>query len=135
MLSGATVVPYLAVSFAVYDTLKEQLPDDRQSRAAAWYPLAKIGMGATAGVVAQVPLSLHRFSCRVLLGDLHYNNTAHRQCKACATGSVSANSVDPTPMRHHRIMEVSLQRVAKGLHVSPDHRLRGAPTAGCRNVG
>ena len=54
VLSGATVVPYLAVSFAVYDHLKAQLPDDRASRATWWHPLAKIGMGATAGVIAQV---------------------------------------------------------------------------------
>ncbi|CAL8463599.1 g3133 [Coccomyxa elongata] len=53
VLSGATVVPYLAVSFAVYDHLKAQLPDDRASRATWWHPLAKIGMGATAGIVAQ----------------------------------------------------------------------------------
>lgn len=54
MLSGATVVPYLAVSFAVYDHLKAQLPDDRASRATWWHPAAKVAMGATAGVVAQV---------------------------------------------------------------------------------
>lgn len=51
------MVPYLAVSFAVYDQLKAQLPDDRASRATWWHPLAKIGMGATAGIVAQVWLS------------------------------------------------------------------------------
>ena len=37
-LSGAVVVPYLAVSFSVYDHLRAQLPEDRQSRGAWWQP-------------------------------------------------------------------------------------------------
>ena len=53
MLSGAVVVPYLAVSFSVYDHLRAQLSDSRHSRHTWWHPLAKVGMGATAGVVAQ----------------------------------------------------------------------------------
>ena len=52
-MSGAVVVPYLAVSFSVYDHLRAQLPEDRASRASWWHALAKVGMGATAGVVAQ----------------------------------------------------------------------------------
>lgn len=63
MLSGAAVVPYLAVSFSVYDHLKAQVKEDRTTRQLWWYPLAKIGMGATASTVAQVrvfpPASLH----------------------------------------------------------------------------
>ena len=54
MLSGATVVPYLAVSFSVYDQLKAQVKEDRNTRQLWWYPLAKLGMGATASMVAQV---------------------------------------------------------------------------------
>ncbi len=54
MLSAAIIVPYLAISFAVYDELKQQLPDDRGSRASWWYPSAMVGMGATAGILAQV---------------------------------------------------------------------------------
>ena len=54
LVSGAVVVPYLAVSFSVYDHLRAQLPEDRASRAAWWHAPAKVGMGATAGVVAQV---------------------------------------------------------------------------------
>ena len=54
LLSGATVVPYLAVSFSVYDHLKAQVKEDRTTRQLWWYPLAKVGMGATASTVAQV---------------------------------------------------------------------------------
>ncbi|CAK0738628.1 hypothetical protein CVIRNUC_001070 [Coccomyxa viridis] len=53
LLSGATVVPYLAVSFSVYDHLKAQVKEDRTTRQLWWYPLAKVGMGATASTVAQ----------------------------------------------------------------------------------
>ena len=54
VLSGATVVPYLAVSFSVYDQLKAQVKEDRNTRQLWWYPFAKLGMGATASTVAQV---------------------------------------------------------------------------------
>ena len=65
MLSGAVVVPYLAVSFSVYDHLRAQLSDSRQSRGTWWHPLAKVGMGATAGVVAQASvLSTSDLCCR-----------------------------------------------------------------------
>ena len=59
VLSGAAVVPYLAVSFSVYDHLKAQVKEDRTTRQLWWYPLAKIGMGATASTIAQVRVS-HR---------------------------------------------------------------------------
>lgn len=49
------MVPYLAVSFTVYDHLKAQVKEDRSTRQLWWYPLAKVGMGATASTVAQVP--------------------------------------------------------------------------------
>ena len=54
MLSGSTVVPYLAVSFSVYDQLKAQVKEDRNTRQLWWYPVAKLGMGATASTIAQV---------------------------------------------------------------------------------
>ena len=58
LLSGATVVPYLAVSFSVYDHLKAQVKEDRTTRQLWWYPLAKVGMGATASTIAQVCMGL-----------------------------------------------------------------------------
>lgn len=65
-LSAAVIVPYLAISFAVYDELKQQLPDDKASRATWWHPTAMVGMGATAGIVAQVSHETHS-SCLVSL--------------------------------------------------------------------
>ncbi len=59
VLSGTTVVPYLAVSFSVYDQLKAQVKEDRNTRQLWWYPIAKLGMGATASTVAQVPSATH----------------------------------------------------------------------------
>ena len=55
-LSAAGVVPYLAVSFAVYDELKAMLPASKAARLEWWYPVAKIGIGATAAVIAQACL-------------------------------------------------------------------------------
>jgi hypothetical protein len=66
VLSGAAVVPYLAVSFSVYDHLKAQVKEDRTTRQLWWYPLAKIGMGATASTVAQVRVS-RRHLCMTAL--------------------------------------------------------------------
>ena len=59
-LSAAGVVPYLAVSFAVYDELKAMLPGSKAARLEWWYPVAKIGIGAIAAVVAQACLPLHQ---------------------------------------------------------------------------
>ena len=85
MLSGAVVVPYLAVSFSVYDHLRAQLSDSRQSRHTWWHPLAKVGMGATAGVVAQASapspvflLSLPNRSPALLSGIWHALCTASK---------------------------------------------------------
>ncbi len=63
LLSGATVVPYLAVSFSVYDQLKAQVKEDRNTRQLWWYPLAKLGMGATASTVAQVLCPFCTYVC------------------------------------------------------------------------
>jgi hypothetical protein len=52
-LSAAGTVPYLAVSFAAYDELKALLPGRKASRLEWWYPVAKIGCGAAAAVIAQ----------------------------------------------------------------------------------
>lgn len=52
-LSAAGIVPYLAVSFAVYDELKAMLPGSKAARLEWWYPVAKIGIGAAAAVTAQ----------------------------------------------------------------------------------
>ena len=49
-------MPYLAVSFAVYDELKAMLPASKAARLEWWYPVAKIGIGATAAVIAQACL-------------------------------------------------------------------------------
>ena len=54
------MVPYLAVSFSVYDHLKAQVKEDRTTRQLWWYPLAKVGMGATASTVAQVCIGTSR---------------------------------------------------------------------------
>ena len=56
-------MPYLAVSFSVYDQLKAQVKEDRNTRQLWWYPLAKLGMGATASTVAQVWSAAHREGC------------------------------------------------------------------------
>ncbi|GFH11643.1 uncharacterized protein HaLaN_07175 [Haematococcus lacustris] len=53
-LSMLGVVPYMSVSLATYDSLKEQLPLDKFSRAQWWYPLAKMGCGCAAAAAAQV---------------------------------------------------------------------------------
>ena len=53
-LSGVTATSYIAVSFAIYDQLNSQLPLDRASTSAWWFPAAKLGVGATAGLVGQV---------------------------------------------------------------------------------
>ena len=50
--STAAVAPYLAISFATYDELQSLLPNDRESRSAWWYGLAKLGSGAVAGLLA-----------------------------------------------------------------------------------
>lgn len=47
------VVVYTSISFSAYDTLKHQLPTDKQSKEQWWYPFAKIGCGAAAGIAAQ----------------------------------------------------------------------------------
>ena len=50
--STAAVVPYLAISFTVYDELQSRLADNRDIRSAWWYGLTKLGSGAAAGLVA-----------------------------------------------------------------------------------
>lgn len=47
------VMVYTSISFTAYDTLKHQLPSDKQSKEQWWYPFAKIGCGAAAGIAAQ----------------------------------------------------------------------------------
>ena len=83
MLSGATVVPYLAVSFSVYDQLKAQVKEDRNTRQLWWYPLAKLGMGATASTVAQVWSAIHRavcVTCHEMFADADVQGTGLRKC-------------------------------------------------------
>lgn len=67
-LSAAGIVPYLAVSFAVYDELKAMLPNRKAARLEWWYPVAKIGIGATAAVVAQARQNLDATRCALSLG-------------------------------------------------------------------
>eukprot|EP00879_Flechtneria_rotunda_P033535 GHRR01037151.1.p1 GENE.GHRR01037151.1~~GHRR01037151.1.p1 ORF type:complete len:190 (+),score=53.00 GHRR01037151.1:93-662(+) len=47
------VAVYTSMSFTAYDTLKQRLPSDKASKEQWWYPLAKIGCGAAAGIAAQ----------------------------------------------------------------------------------
>uniref|UniRef100_A0A383VTZ2 ADP,ATP carrier protein n=1 Tax=Tetradesmus obliquus TaxID=3088 RepID=A0A383VTZ2_TETOB len=47
------VVVYTSISFTAYDSLKQQLPADKASKEQWWYPFAKIGCGAAAGIAAQ----------------------------------------------------------------------------------
>ena len=44
------IVPYLGLSFACYDQLKGYLPQDAESKSKAWYPWAKLAVGACSGV-------------------------------------------------------------------------------------
>lgn len=71
VLSGSTVVPYLAVSFSVYDQLKAQVKEDRNTRQLWWYPLAKLGMGATASTIAQVLTAPRNEDCTSCCPSLH----------------------------------------------------------------
>jgi hypothetical protein len=50
-LLGSAV--YTSAALVAYDELRAALPCDRASRQAAWFPLAQVGAGAAAGVVAQ----------------------------------------------------------------------------------
>ncbi|KAL3140504.1 hypothetical protein ABBQ32_005089 [Trebouxia sp. C0010 RCD-2024] len=52
LASAAGVVPYLAISFTMYDELQSRLPDNKDARSAWWYGLTKLGSGAAAGLVA-----------------------------------------------------------------------------------
>ncbi|KAI8463413.1 MAG: mitochondrial carrier domain-containing protein [Monoraphidium minutum] len=52
-LSLPGVVVYTSVSFTAYDYFKHLLPSDKASKEAWWYPFAKMGAGAAAGVAAQ----------------------------------------------------------------------------------
>ncbi|KIY98530.1 substrate carrier [Monoraphidium neglectum] len=52
-LSLPGVVVYTSVSFTAYDYFKHNLPSDKVSKEAWWYPFAKMGCGAAAGVAAQ----------------------------------------------------------------------------------
>ena len=54
LLSGVGASSYIAVSLTAYDDLNSRLPRDRASCAAWWYPAAKIGTGAAAGLAGQV---------------------------------------------------------------------------------
>ena len=54
LLSSAGVSSYIAVSFAVYDELNGHLPKDRTSCSTWWFPAAKLGTGAAAGLAGQV---------------------------------------------------------------------------------
>eukprot|EP00798_Chlamydomonas_sp_ICE-L_P030784 gene30784-35825_t len=47
------IVPHMSVSFTTYESLKNQLPDDKQSRSSWWFPFLKMGCGAAAAVTAQ----------------------------------------------------------------------------------
>ncbi|KAF8055733.1 cation/proton exchanger 4 [Scenedesmus sp. PABB004] len=47
------VAVYMGISFSAYDALKQQLPGGKESKEAWWYPFAKIGAGAGAGIAAQ----------------------------------------------------------------------------------
>jgi len=67
-LSAAGIVPYLAVSFAVYDELKAMLPNRKAARLEWWYPVAKIGIGAMAAVVAQARQNPDATRCAHSLG-------------------------------------------------------------------
>jgi Mitochondrial carrier protein len=52
-LSLPGVMVYTSVSFGAYDALRSALPTDKASKDAWWYPFAKIGAGAGAGIAAQ----------------------------------------------------------------------------------
>lgn len=45
VFSLAGIVPYLGLSFTAYDELKKFLPADDESKAAYWYPFAKVCIG------------------------------------------------------------------------------------------
>jgi hypothetical protein len=45
-LAAVTTVPYLAVCFSAYDILSRQLPSDKRSTHAWWFPALKIGTAA-----------------------------------------------------------------------------------------
>ena len=47
---------YLATSFQAYDELNSRLPTNRDFRSSFAYPVAKMGAGAAAGVLGQVPV-------------------------------------------------------------------------------
>lgn len=52
-ISLAGIVPYLATSFACYDTFNGMLPTDEKSVKSLWYPWAKLATGSAAGIVSQ----------------------------------------------------------------------------------
>jgi muconolactone delta-isomerase len=49
-----TVAPQLAMTLTAYDEFKSMLPDDRETRGAWWYGLAKLGTGTAACLVGQL---------------------------------------------------------------------------------
>jgi len=83
LISMAGIVPYLALAFSGYDTLKLMMPKDEKSMASWWYPWAKLLVGSTAGVFAQsvtYPLDTIRRRMQMNGGagqDSKYTSTMH----------------------------------------------------------
>mmetsp|Transcript_15731 Transcript_15731/g.44017 ORF Transcript_15731/g.44017 Transcript_15731/m.44017 type:complete len:320 (-) Transcript_15731:209-1168(-) len=93
-LSAAGVVPYLAISFAAYDELKESLPDSKEFKASIWHPLAKISIGALATVLAQtVTFPIDSVRRRMQMSGSVQTHTQYENFWRCASSMLQREGV------------------------------------------